>query len=231
MATPKELIEQVSQEAERRKNAYFEGLEKQKIRDYRAGREQDLATGRARGEEIFGNQALGRVSSDRSADVADILARRKEALKGYNSQEQQAQREQALQEVLRGQQAGARDLARQQSRAGVRGALAGAQQSAFQQATQKQLADQERQLYLANLAQQQQNLNSYEQSVTGAESGELARQQYNIDQANKELLGKLSTELGYGSLGAAERGAAIQSVLGDKQLSASKDIAAQQGKK
>jgi hypothetical protein len=141
-------------------------------------------------------------------------------------------RDQNMKSILQGQQAGARDLARNQARAGVRGGLASAQQGAFAQQGQGQLADQERQLFLENIAQKRGALDQFEQSQTGAEATDLGKLQYNQSQAAKELLGKLSTEMGYGSLGSADRSAAMQSALGEKALSASKEIAeANKGKK
>lgn len=172
------------------------GIEGRRAESYRQGREQDLASGRARGEEVFKAGALGRISE------------------GFSPEEQQAMREQNLKAITQGQQAASRNLARQQAMSGVRGPLAAAQQSQQNLGAQGQLADQERQLFLENIANKR------------------AGQQFNIGQGEKELAGRMSTEMGYGSLGAAERAAAMQSVLGDKALLGSKDIARQtKGKK
>lgn len=210
----------------------FNRQERQKAAQYAAARNKDLAAGRDRGEQIFGQEALGRVNEQRSADVADIMNRRKEQLGGFTAEEQGAMRDNNMKAILQSQQAGSRDLARNQARSGVRGGLATAQQGAFAQQGQGQLADQERQLFLANAAERRGALDKFEQSTAGAESADLARQQYNQAQKSKELLGKLSTEFGYGSLGSAERTAAMQSILGDKAIAGSKDIAkATEGKK
>lgn len=192
----------------------------------RAQREADLAAGRARGEELFGNEALGRVGAQRSADIAEILAQRKAQLGGFTPEEQQAMREQNLGAVMQGQQAGARDLARQQARSGVRGALGAAQQAAFQQATQQQLANQERDLFLANIAEKRGALDKLEGSTRATEQDELGRQQFNLGQQGKELAGKLTTEFGYGGLGAQDRAAVLQQILGEKGVAGSERIAA-----
>jgi len=165
------------------------GVEQRRASSYADARQKDLATGKARGEEIFGNQALGRISE------------------GFSPQEQQSMREQNMKAITQSQMAGARDLARSQARSGVRGPLASAQAAQQNLAGQGQLADQERQLFLENIANKR--------------SG----QQFNLGQAEKELMGKQATELGYGSLGAGERAAAMQSVIGDKALLGSKDVA------
>lgn len=214
-----------------RQAALFEAQERRLQNQYRAARDADLARGKQRGEQIFGNQALGRIDDARSKEIQDILSARKSNLSGFSTEEQQAMRDQNLAAILQGQKAGARDLARQQARAGVRGSIAGAQQQALQTATQGQLADQERQLFLNQIAERRSALDKFEGSQTAAEQSELGRKQFNLSQANKELLGKLSTEMGYGGLGAAERASAVQSVVGDKQLAAAKEAAAAGGKK
>ena len=194
--------------------------------------EADLAQGRARGQDLFGNEALGRVNAQRSADIADILARRKAQLEGFTPEEQQAMREQNMGAIFSNQQAGSRDLARQQARSGVRGALGAAQQAAFQQATQGQLADQERQLFLANIAEKRDALGRLEGSQRATEADELARQQFNLGQLGREKAGMLTTEFGYGGLGAQERAAALQQILGESGAASSERIAqATKGKK
>lgn len=226
---------------------------------YRENRDADLLRGRARGQELFGNNALGRVGEQRSGaisnilnqrqanmtrsgDIAEILAQRKAQLQGYTPEEQQAMREQNTAEIYRNQSAGARDLARQQARSGVRGALGAAQQSAFQQATQAQLADQERQLFLSNIAEkrgaldkfegstrtqeqfEREGLDRLEGSTRTTEADELARLQYNLDQLAREKAGMLTTEFGYGGLGAQDRAAILQQILGERSAAATRRI-------
>lgn len=198
----------------------------------RAGRDADLAQGRKRGEEIFGNDALGRVNAEKSAEIADILNRRKAQLEGYTPEEQQAMREQNMKSIVQGQQAGARDLQRQQARSGVRGALASNQQQSLQAGNQAQLADQERQLFLSQIAEKRGALDKFEGSQRDTEKDILTRQQFNLDQKAREKLGALTTEMGMGSLGAAERASVMQQVLGESANRSAQDIAQQtKGKK
>jgi hypothetical protein len=98
----------------------------------RKARNEDMAEGRARGEEIFKEGNLGRVRADRSADTADIIARRKENLKGFSQEEQNAMKEGALKTLDQNAQTSARQLALQQARSGVRGATAAAQSASLQ---------------------------------------------------------------------------------------------------
>lgn len=216
---------QIDRQEQARKDAYYNQQEQRKQQQNAAARAADLAKGQARGEQIFGNQALGRVDASRSADMQDVLARRKANLGGYTPEEQQAMREQNMGSILASQKMGARDLARQQARSGVRGALAANQMQAQNLASQGQLADQERQLFLQNIANKRDALGQYEQSAAGMEKGEFDKQAFNLGQGEKELQGKLSTEFGYGGMGAQDRAAALQSVLGSRAEAVSKEIA------
>lgn len=188
----------------------------------RKARNEDMAEGRARGEEIFKEGNLGRVRADRSADTADIIARRKENLKGFSQEEQNAMKEGALKTLDQNAQTSARQLALQQARSGVRGATAAAQSASLQKGLAGAKADQERELFLQNVNQKRAALDALEGSTGRTEADELGRQQFNIGQQNKETYGKLSTEMGFGSLGAGERAAIMENVLGQRQA----DVAA-----
>jgi hypothetical protein len=192
-----------------RQGAVFNNLEKKRAEAYKIARNKDLAAGRARGEQIFKTGALGRM---------DTKSRAAQAKYGFTPQEQQAMREQNMKSIMQSQAAGGRDLVRNQARSGVRGALASAQAADLQKSGQGQVADQERQLFLSQIAEKRAGLDALEK-LQGA----------NITQGEKELLGRQATELGYGSLGAAERASAMQSVLGDKALLGSKEVARQSG--
>lgn len=196
-----------------------------KLAKVRAAREEDLAKGRTRGEEIFGKDALGRINAGRSADVSDIISRRKANLNGYSAEEQNALKEGALNNIDQNAQTATRGLATQQAKYGVRGAPAAAQAAKLLTEQSKQKADQERELFIKNIDFKRAGLDSAEKSITGAEATETGKEQFNIGQANKETFGKLSTELGYGSLGAGERAGIMQGILGEKQADAAKNMA------
>lgn len=188
----------------------------------RAGREEDLAAGRARGQELFAAGSLGtRDAASTKTDLMDILAKRKAAAEGFTGQEQTALKEQALGATQR-QQAGAlRSLRAQQAASGVRGGLAGAQVNRALQEQGHQRAGIERDLLLNNLQNRQQNLGAYEQTV----GAELGRQQ-------QEKFGQLGTEMGYAQLGSAERSAVAQQAIAEQQAAAAREQARKnQGKK
>lgn len=170
---------------------------------YRNQREQDLAAGRKRGEEVFSDGALGRL------DETIMNARKQQAEQGFTGNEMNALRDQNL-ASLNQQNAGAARNARIQAAAeGVRGGRAVAMNNRMLGEQSAAAANSERELFLKGIESRRQGLTDLE-----------AAQKYNQEQKNRELQGRLTTELGYGGLGAAERGAAIQAVVGQQQAAA-----------
>lgn len=223
----KKKIEKESQAARDKMSADQAQFAKQ----YEAGREADLAKGRGRGQELFGEGKLGRVNEQRSGDIADVVARRKEFLQGYTPEEMQAMRDQNMKSLQRNQAGQARQLQAQQAASGVRGATSAAQQMALQKSGMEQARGMEQDLFQKNADLKRQALGQFETSVTGAEANELARQQYNQGQKNKELQAQLATEFGYAQLGSADRAAAAQQASAMYQADAQRKAAAEQGKK
>lgn len=190
----------------------------------REEREKDMAAGRARGEEIFGKTYIEASRPERSADVADVLARRKAQLQGLSAPENTALREQMAQKLAQSQALAQRKLAGAQAAAGVRGGLATAQQAQVGTEAQRARAEAERQLFLENIAQRQAALDKYEASTRAAEQEEIGRY-------GQRQYGKLATELGYGQLGAAERAGINTALIGESQAAAAAKQAGQGGKK
>lgn len=197
----------------------------------RAQREQDLARGKARGEELFSEGALGRMEEGRAAEIADIISRRQAESQGFTPQEMQAMREQNMTEIGRQQAAQQRQLRSEQARSGVRGATASAQKAAQQQAFQGQMTQSERDLFLKNIDARRAGMDKLEGSVTAARGEELARKEYNLQSANKERFARLATEFAYGSLGAEDRAAALQAITAQNAARFQGELANQKGKK
>lgn len=197
----------------------------------KAAREADLAAGRARGQEMFSEGSLGRVRSERSQDINDVMARRRANLEGFTAEEQNAMRDTNLKAIQQAAQGQMRSLRRDQARSGVRGATASAQMAAAQKANQGVIADQERELFLKQMDARRQALGQFEQSATGAEAQDLARQQFNIAQQNKEKQAQLATEFGYAQLGQADRASQAQLAAGTKAAEAQRDAAKKAGQK
>jgi len=74
------------------------------------------------------------------------------------------------------------------------------------QAQERQTA--ERDLFLRDADLRRQALGEYEQSVRGTEADELAREQYNLEQKRREIMGQLTAQYGEAALGVAERSSA-----------------------
>lgn len=199
--------------AQAQKSKYQEQLEM-----VRAGREQDLAAGRARGADVFKEGVMGRLSAERPEEIAQIIAQRKLQTQGMTPEEQEALRSVNVPAIQQQQAGQMRQLAIQQARSGVRGAAAGAQRADIQKSASGQLAQQERDLFLKQQDLKRSALGQYEQSVGSALDRERSGKEFNIAQQNKELAGRLATELGYGQLGAGERASVMQDLLGDKYV-------------
>jgi hypothetical protein len=88
----------------------------------------------------------------------------------------------------------------------------------------------ERDLYLKNLDMRRSALDNLERSVGGARADELERQQFNLGQQNKERMGQLDTEMGYGALGSAERAGVLQRLISQDQARTG-EIEARKGEK
>ncbi len=235
-------IEQEKQNAEIQKQLQLErdrlALENSKSatedREYaraKAKRDQDLAEGRARGNELFGDRSLGRLEEGRGKEISDLIAERKARSAGYTKEEMGGMREQNLSQIQQAGQGQERELRIQQARAGVRGPAALAQQAKLMQAQGAQQAGLERELFLGNIQRRDQGLNALEESTNKARAEEMARGQFNIGQSQREKFGQLATEMGYGSLGANERGAVMNKIVGENQAAAGLQAAQQGGKK
>jgi hypothetical protein len=187
-------------------------------------RRRDLAEGRARGKEIFGT-SFGKPSKEeeRSAEIADILARRKANLGGLSAEENNALREQMLRGINQGTQGNLRQLRGAQAQAGLRGSTAASQQGDVIRGGQQAQAMAERDIFLKNIQERQNALAAYEQSQRAAEGEE--RQRY-----GERKFGEIGTELGYGSLGAGERAGVAQQVMGQASARAAQAYA-NKGKK
>ena len=184
---------------------------------YAKDRAKDMAAGRKRGEELFGNKALGSVAEQRSGAAADVLARRQQQLSGYTPEERNLLNSQYMTEL--NQQFGGQVLeARRLAQAGgLRGpaAAALAQRSLADQAGAR--ANLQRDLFLQEQGQKRDALGGYEKSLSDIEAKELERQVFNMGQREKEKLGIIGTEMGFSGLGSGDRAAASQMIAGDRQ--------------
>lgn len=222
--------------------------------------EADLARGAAYGQQYFAPGAFGRLdtatdprlqaltlarqkdisSYGRSGDIQDVLARRRANLQGMTPEELTAQRESTIPQILQQQQGQQRLLASQLAAQGVRGPAAIAQLRTAQQSAGKQMTDNERNLYLQNLAMRREALGGFEGSARAAEgedfsrtqamkaalegltqkqvADEQERQKFNLLQQQQELGQRLASQLGFAQIGSAERTGSAQADIARKAL-------------
>ena len=131
-----------------------------------AAREADLAKGRARGQELFGEGSLGRVGSERSADIQDVIARRRANLEGFTPEEKSAMEAEAIGGIGQSSQTALRQLRGVQGAQGLRGGTAAAQQVGVLQNAANQEALARRDLFLKNMGAKREGLGQFEQSVS-----------------------------------------------------------------
>lgn len=199
-----EMQKEAEKEAEI--NGLLGGVRTLSPRQIRKERNTDFAAGLKRGEQFFSEGALGRLNEARSNDLQSIIdQRREQANQGFGAQAFQAAREARLRGMGRSEQAAQRNLSSTLARVGVAGPLAGAQATELMRAQQAQRAQAEQDLFLQNVAQRQAALGSFESSLSQAEAGDISKQQFNLEQKNRELLGRLGLGLTEAQLGASER--------------------------
>ena len=161
------------------------------------------------GQELFGGGfaegKLGRLETGPSADVQDIIARRKSALGGLSAEENQAIRERGSQSIDRSTQSSLRQLRGLQGATGVRGGSALANQARILQAGQGAKANVERDLAIQNIGVKREALGAAEGSILGAEAQTRENTLFNIRQRNKEATGRTTAGLSFAALAATER--------------------------
>jgi len=187
----------------------------------RTQRELDMLRGEQRGQQLFGEGALGRVEQGRSGAMSDILAQRQQqAQEGFGAEAFQKAREARLSGLSRAEQMQQRQLRGAQAGAGVAGGVAMGQQMGLMQQQQQQRQAAERDMFLQNVAQKQQSLGQYEQSLGATEAGELERQKYNQEQKRREIMGRLTAMFGEAGLGVAERSSAASAAAAKEYAAA-----------
>ncbi len=179
----------------------------------RREREKDLGEGRKRGEELFGDGSLGRTSKE-------VMDRRLREAEGFTAEEMNAMRDQNLSTINSASGANIRAARINQAAQGIRGGQAVAQIQKMKNEQGAQIAQNERELFLKNIDARR----------TGLESLDKA-QGYDREMANREKLARITTEMGYGSLGSADRGAVLQGIIGEKQAQAAAQSGGGGGKK
>lgn len=193
------------------------------LRDARAERQKDYEFGKARGEAEFGTGMLGRVGEAPSAAATDLLSQRKNIMEqGLGAAAFQAAREARLRGLGRNEQEQQRALSSQMSRSGIRGGAAAGQLGNLLRQQQSGRAGAEQDLLLQNVAQKQQAMGDYQGLLGQQEAGQLARQQYNIGQSNKEAFGRSASGLAEQQMGLATKSGITQAGISNAMAQAAR---------
>lgn len=154
---------------------------------------------------------LDQARGDREKDLVSGRARGQEVFgsgslgrlsEGYSNEEMSAMRDQNLGTINANNTNNLRQLRIQQAAQGLRGGQATAQINKARMEQGGQVAGAERDLFLKNIDARRDS------------------QKYNFDQGAREKQAQLTTELGYGALGSADRGGVTQGIVGEKQAAA-----------
>lgn len=187
--------------------------EQARIDRSRVERGKDLEEGRVRGEALFGEGSMGNLSPE-------VIAKLRARANGFTPEEQNAMRDNNLSTIRQNSQGNMRQLKIQQAQNGIRGGQAIAQRSKLINDQGSQVAAGERELFLKNI-----------DARRAGENDLIDSEKFAIDLRNREKNARLATEMGYGGLGAADRGAAAQVTIGQAQADAAKRAGGGGGKK
>lgn len=184
-------------------------------------RSEDIAEGRQRGQELFG-ELEARTQEERTKDfMAQLERRRQAATQGLTPEEQSALQSQALGGIARGAQTQLRQLRGVQGAAGVTGGLAAQQAGRVLGQAQQQAAQAQQNVFLQNIAARRE-----------AEEGLAQQLQQEQQQAQRLRAGQAGVEFGFAGLGAQERSGLRQLVMGQQQAAAAEQQAREnEGKK
>lgn len=190
--------------------------------------------------DTYANQV--KALQNNSSYSPELMARINAESQGYTPEELSAMRDQNISTINSNSTANLRALRGSQAANGVRGAQAVAQEGKLRNDQQSMLAQNERDLFLKNIEARRtgtSNLQNAQQYNTGQQRASLADQgtmentnnaykekglstlqdyeKFNMDMKNREKQAQITTELGYGALGSADRGAVMQMLVGKEQ--------------
>lgn len=162
-----------------------------------ASRESDINAGKQFGQEVLGEEGLGRLGSD--AEIQSTLDRFKQISEtGMSSQESEAQKAQAFKGIDSATQTGLRSLQSRFARSGVKGAVAGQQLMQREMSGAQQKADASTNLFLKSEEVKRNALENFSSRL-----GEVKT--FDLGQAAKEKDIVMQSGLGFAQIGSAER--------------------------
>lgn len=183
---------------------------------FKEQRLQDMKEGQARGAALFGEGSLGRLDNTDNKRLVEMFRGR---LGGYDSGEYGALRDQMQRNLDRGYEGNKAELMKAQAYGGAAGPAAAAQFANLLKKRERGAAEANQDLFIKNIAEKNAAAERFGMSVKNLQDVDTA----NMGRAERELLNRFQTEMGYASLGAAERAAASQfsSAIKQQQQAAS----------
>lgn len=164
--------------------------------------------------------ALERIQEARPEEIAQLVQRRKEMAEGLTAPQYSVARQQMMSQQGAAEQQAMRQLARQQTIAGLRGGAATRQSSRLAQQLAQQRAQAEQGLFMADVGEKQRGLAALEQTLGTVTGQEQQRQLFNIEQQQREQLAQQARDLTIAQLAQA-------SALGERQAQAAEYYAQQ----
>jgi len=162
----------------------------------------DIERGAKFGEQVLGEEGLGRLSED--VDVQETLGRFKDiSEKGLSREEVAAERQRMSEGIGRSTQTASRRIQALQAKSGVRGATAGRQLLDVELAGASERAQGERDLFLKSEQIKRTGLADFSSRL-----GEMKT--FDLGQAAAEKNIVLSSGLGFAQMGVSERTAKVQ---------------------
>lgn len=177
----------------------------------------DMREGSKRGEKLFGEGSLGRIDETQNNELLEMMKRR---MGGYTSAEYGAMRDQNNRELERKYAGSKKELMKAQGAAGTSGAAGSAQFAKMLKDKDRGAQESYQDLLIKNIEGKKAGAADYANALKGSQ----ASRQFNLGQQEKELLNRFQTEMGYASLGSAERAAASQfsAAVQQQQMAANK---------
>lgn len=169
-------------------------IDPRRLKQSKAARSEDFASGLKKGKEIAPEGSLGRLGNKKNADIESVLKKRRESvaqrgitpeqqqvlaqrqkqLGGFTPEEMARQRSQSQKAAGRATQQGLRQLRGAQAGSGLRGGLAAGQQASLIRGGQQAQVGAEQQLGLANIQERRRALDALEKTTTGLAGQEQA---------------------------------------------------------
>lgn len=167
-----------------------------------------LEFGKEFGAEFFAEGALGRLDTERSPEIQELLDLRREQLAGLTPEEERQLREKAEIDANRAAQQARRNLIKRLAQTNQRGAVAAGLLGDIDRERLRAQRGITADVFSENIDRRRQALQAFEQLTTGQQAFERAGQVFNLGQLGAEVAGRA---------GAAAQGIGLFAGIGQGQ--------------